>query len=331
MAGSFLESYVAFQKETTWGSAVVSAMNKIPVLTWDMNPAYDIYRSQMITGAAGSPAPAFGVKRVAGRMTMEAGYSNLDYALYGVLGSGSNTAGTGPFTNRYVPTAAQPSFTVHASYGNVPTGTVVEFQGVKFNTVELSFDAAQGFMNVACDLLGEDVNHNTTSGVSPGTFATVVAHNPIQILPSTQVTTLDIGVGASKAYCVRSGTISVNRNLSANRICLGVDTVKEPVATVPMSVTGTFNVEWESLALAGLDALTDKDVHTTAQLTWTDGTYSFDLVMPKVVYTSISTPIQQGDALVSAISWEAYGTAGTGATSEPINVTMISGIDYDAL
>ena len=330
-SGSFLESYIAFRKESVYGTAVATDMHKIPVLTWDVNPQYDIYRSGMITGAAGASAPAFGVMRVAGRMTMEGGYSNIDHALLGVLGSGSNTAGTGPYTNRYVPAASQPSFTVDASYGDVPTTKVVRFEGVKFSNMEMAFDAAQGFMNVSCDLLAETVNHTTTTGTTAGTYATVVAHNPIQVQPASQLTALDIGVGSNEEYCVRAGTIRIDRALSANRICLGVDTIKEPVATAPMSVTGTFNVEWQSLALAGLNAVTAKTVHTDVAMTWTDATYSIAIVMPKVVYTAISTPIQQGDALVSTITWEAYGTGGSGATSEPINVTMISGIDYDVL
>lgn len=331
MAGSFLESYVALQKETTWGTAVVTGMTKIPTLSWDVNPAYDIHTSQMITGAAGESAPSFGVKRVAGRWTLEAGYSNLDHLFYGVLGAGSNVSGTGPFVNRYTPAASLPSFTAHVSYGNVPTSKVIEFQGVKLNVVELSFDAAQGFMNVSADLLAEDTNSTGTTGTTAGTFLTAVAHNPVQVQPAASVTTLDIGIGASEAYCVRSGTIRIDRKMVASRICLGVDTIKEPVPTLPMEVTGTWVVEWESANLNTFDALVQKTVHTTSQLEWTDGTYNIDFVFPKLVYTSISTPIQQGDALVSTVGWKAYGTAGTGATSEPMNVTIDSGIDFDVL
>jgi hypothetical protein len=333
MAGSFLESYVQIQKEVTWGTAVTTGMFKIPTLSWDVNPAYDIYTSQMITGAAGESAPTFGVKRVAGRWTLEAGYGGMDHFMYGVLGSGSNVSGVGPFLNRYVPSAAMPSFTCHASYGNVPTGKVIEFQGVKFSAVEMSGDATQGFMSVAADLLAEEALSTGTTGVTAGTVAATgaITHNPIEIQPAGSVTTLDIGVGASEAYCVRAFNIRIDRQLSASRICLGVDTIKEPVPTVPMSVTGTFVVEWEAAHLNIFDALTLKTVHSTTQLKWTAGTNSFDVVFPKLVYTSISTPIQQGDTLVSTLGWKAYGTAGTGATAEPLNVTIDSPIDFDVL
>lgn len=332
MAGGYLDSFVRIQKETTWGTAVATGMFTIPTLTWDVNPAYDLYQSQMVTGAAGAPAPAFGVKRVAGRWTTEAGYNALDHMLYGVLGAGSNVSGaTDPFLNRYTPATSLPSFTVHASYGNLPTGKVVEFQGVKINTLELTFDAAQGYMNAAADVIAEEAEHTTTTGVTAGTVAATgaITHDPIIVTPSAYVSVLDIGIGSSLAYCVRSGSIKIERNLSANRICIGSDLIKEPVCTQPMKVSGTFNVEWLDLTI--LNALTQKTVHTTTNLKWDGGTHSIDIIMPKVVYTSISTPIQQGDALISAVSWIAYGTAGSGATSEPINVSVESAIDFDVL
>lgn len=330
MPGSFLESYVQLQKESTWGTAVTSAMIKIPVLSFDVSPSYDIYRSQMVTGAAGAPAPTFGVKRVTGRLTAEGGYGGLDALCYGVLGAGSNVSGTGPFVNRYTPSASMPSFTAHASYGNLPASKVIEYQGIKVNTLEFSFDAAQPFLGVAADLIGEDANSTGTTGTTPGSLAAVQpTHLPIQIQTAASVTTLDIGAGASEAYCVRSGTIRIDRQLTTSRICLGVDTIKEPVPTVPMSVTGTFNIEWADLV--AFDAFTTHVEHSTTQLEWTDGTYNFDVVFPKLVYTAINTPIQQGDSLVSAITWEAYGSAGTGATSEPINITIDSPIDFDTL
>ena len=331
MAGGYLDSYVQIQREVTWGTAVTTGMFKIPTLTWDVNPSYDLYQSQMVTGAAGAPAPAFGVKRVGGRWTLEAGYSGLDHIMLGVLGTGSNPSGTAPFLNRYTPAASLPSFTVHASYGDLPTGKVVQFEGCKFNSVELSFDAAQGFMNVAVDVIAQEAEHTTTTGVTAGTVAATgaIVHDPINVTPSAYVTTQDIGIGASAAYCLRSGTIKIERNLSANRICIGSDLIKEPVCTQPMRVSGTFNVEW--LDLAVLNALTQKTVHTSTQLKWDGGTNSIDFVWPKLVYTSISTPIQQGDALVSSVGWIAYGSAGTGATSEPMNVTIETPIDYDVL
>lgn len=331
MAGGFLDSYVQIQKESAWGTAVTSGMFKIPTLTWDVNPAYDLYESQMVTGAAGQPAPAFGVKRVSGRWTTEAGYSALDHMLYGVLGGGSNPSGTAPFLNRYTPASSLPSFTVHASYGDLPTGKVVQFEGCKINSLELSFDAAQGFMNAAVDIIAQECEHTTTTGVTAGTVAATgaIVHDPIVVTPSAYVTTQDIGIGASAAYCMRSGSIKIERFLSANRICIGSDLIKEPVCTRPMKVSGTFNVEWLDLAI--LNALTQKTVHTSTQLKWDGGTNSIDFVFPKLVYTSISTPIQQGDALVSAVSWLAYGTSGSGASAEPINVTVETPIDFDVL
>lgn len=336
MAGGYLDSYVQIQKQSTWDSAgssahVTSGMFKIPTLTWDVNPAYDIYESQMITGAAGASAPAFGVKRATGRWTLEAGYSGLDHIMYGILGAGSNPSGTAPFLNRYTPSSSLPSFTIQASYGDLPTGKVVEFDGCKFNSVELSFDAAQGYMNVAVDVIARDAAHNTTTGVSAGTVAATgtIVHDPINVTPSAYVTTQDIGIGASAAYCLRSGNIKIERFLTSNRICIGSDLIKEPVCTRPMKVSGTFNVEW--LDLAVLNALTAKTVHTTTQLKWDGGTNSIDFVFPKLVYTGISTPIQQGDALISAVSWIAYGTSGSAATSEPMNVTIETPIDFDVL
>jgi hypothetical protein len=329
MAGSYLDSSVMLQKESAWGTPVTSGMTKIPVLVWDVNPAFDIRRSQQVTGAAGASAPTWGVKRVTGSMTLEGGYGAMDHVLYGVLGAGAAVSGAGPYVNRYTPAASMPSFTAHVSYGNLPTSKVIQFEGLKFNSVDLSFDAAQGFLGVACDLIGEDSDSNNLVGVTPGTIAATVVHYPINVTSAASVTTLDIGVGSSEAYCVRSGNIKIDRQLSSNRICLGVDTIKEPVPTSPMAVTGTFNIEWADLA--AFDAFTDHTVQTTTQFKWTDATYDIDIIFPKLVYSAISTPIQQGDSLVSAVSWEAYGTSGTGVTAEPVNVTITSPINYTAL
>lgn len=315
--------------EATWGTAKTSNMYKIPTLTWDTNPAYDLYQSQMVTGGAGAPAPAFGVKRVAGRWSAEAGYGALDHFLYSALGAGAAVSGAGPYVNRYTAATSVPSLTVHASYGNLPASKVVEFQGVKINALEFSGDAAQGFININADLIGEDVAHNTTTGVTPGTITATITHEPILITPSAYVTTLDLGIGSSLAYCLRSFNFKIERNLSANRICIGSDLIKEPVATQPMRVSGVFNIEW--LDLAPLNALTLQTVHSTTQLKWDGGTHDVDIVFPKLVYTGISTPIQQGDALVSAISWVAYGSAGSGATSEPVNFTLTSPYNYTAI
>ena len=334
-SGSFLESFTAWQKESVYGTAVSSDMHKIPILTWDVNPAYDIYTSGMITGAAGESAPAFGVKRIAGTMTLEGGYSNLNQVFLGVLGSSADTVadGTTPFLNTYTPSASQPSFTVDASYGDVPTTKIARFAGVKFNTVELSFDAAQGFMNVNCDLLAQSMNHGTDVGVALGTYTTTQTHYAIQVQPSANVTTLDMGIGDSvPTYCIRAGTIRIDRGLTANRVCLGIDTIAEPVATRPMSVTGTFTVEHQSAAFATLNALTGKTVHTTTQLVWTDGTYILDMMFPKVVYTNISIPIQQGDSLVQTVTWKAYGTvSGSATVSEPLTVNYTSPLDVEDL
>lgn len=334
MAGSYLESYFLIQKETGgWGTAISAAMTSLPFLTWDVQPAYDTHESGMITGAAGAAAPILGVKRVAGRMSVEAGFSGLDHIIYGVLGAGSNPGITTPFKNRYTPSATTPSFTAHVGYGAVPDATHnMTYTGIKFNAVDLSFDAASGFMNVSCDVICRDEVSTATTGDVKGTIANTVVHSPIQIADSASVVTLDIGVGASAAYCVRSGNIKIERFLTANRICLGSSTIKEPVPQQAMKVSGTFNVEFIDRTI--YDAFIAQTVQTTTQLKWdngTTGTHALDIVMPKVVYTSGLPPIQSGDVLVAPVNWIAYGSAGTGATAEPINVTVDGLVDFDTL
>lgn len=330
MAGSFLESNLQMKKESVWGTPVAATV-RVPVLTWDVQPSFDVYESQMITGAAGAPAPALGVKRVAGRVSFEAGYSGLDHVWYGILGAGSNTAGAAdPFTNRYTPSASLPSFTAEVSYGDIPTGKVFIFSGMKFNTAEFAWDASQGFAQMNCDIICENEESTTTTGSTQTSATTTVTHEPIQIL--SQVTTNDIGVGASNAYCVRSGSIKIERFLTANRICVGSTTVKEPVPTQPMKVSGTFNVEFIDRTI--YDAFVAQTEQTSTQFKWTgtgSNVHTIDIVFPKLKYTSALPPIQSGDVLVAPINWIAYGSAGSGATAEPLNVTVNSSVDFDTL
>jgi hypothetical protein len=325
MAGSFLESWVQIEKEGTYGTAAVAGMTRFPTLSFDVNPAYDIYESQQIVGAAGASAPAFGVKRVTGRWGLEAGYNGLDYFLYGILGGQASTGAGDPFTNTYTASSTLPSFTVQASYGDLLTGTVAQFEGLKFNTLEMAGDAAQGFINVSADVIAQDADHNDTTGVAAAVPTTTLAHEPINITPATTLVTFNIGIGAYSTYCVRAFTIRVERFLTANRICIGSSLIKEPVPAQPMKVSGSFTIE--HLDFAPIDALTEQDVHTTTELEWDGGTHTFDMTFPKLVYTGISTPIQSGDVLVSTINWIAYGTG----AGEPVQAITLSGIDSDLL
>lgn len=334
MPGSFLESFVRVGKESVWGTAKTDVLIAQPTLTWDVNPAYDQYQSQMIVGAAGQAAPVFGVKRVTGRWTLEGGYTGLDVFSYGVLGAFDATGAGDPFTNTYTPSSTLPSFTVHASYGNLPSGTVAEVQGLKFNSVEWSGDAASGFMNVSADVIAEEYNHNDTTGVTAVAAAHTITHEPIAITPAVYSVTaavgvLDIGIGTAYEYCIRSFNFKVDRFLTTSRICLGRDTIGEPVPDRPMAVTGQFVVEHKDFAL--YDALTDKTVNTTAQLKWDGGTHTISFVWPKLVYTNISTPIQSGDVLLTTVSWLAYGTAGTATTAEPMNIQILSSLNGDVI
>ncbi len=330
MAGSFLESFLQMKKETTWGTPVPATV-RTPMLSWDVQPSYDTYESQMVTGAAGAAAPVWGVKRVAGRATFEAGYGGQDQWWYGALGTVAAVSGAAdPWVVRFTPSATIPSFSCEVGYGDVPTGKVFIFSGIKVNTLDFSFDVSQGFAQMAVDIIGENEESTTTTGSTVTSATTTVTHEPIQI--NSQITTGNIGTGAYSAYCIRSGNIKVERFLTANRICLGSSTVKEPVPTKPMKVSGTFNVEF--IDRVAYEAFVAHTVNTSTQFKWTgtgSNVHTLDIVMPKLVYTSALPPIQQGDVLVAPINWIAYGTGGSGATSEPINVTTATPVVSTAL
>ena len=330
MAGSFLESFLQLKKETVWGTPV-GANVRVPVLSWDVQPSYDSHDSGMITGAAGQAAPLWGVKRVAGKATFEGGYGGQDQMWYGALGGVTAVSGAAdPWVVRFTPSATIPSFTAEVGYGDIPTGKVFVFSGLKVNTLDFSWDASSGLSNMSVDLIGENEESTTTTGTTTTAATTTVTHEPIQVM--SQVTTHNVGFGAYSAYCVRSGNIKVERFLSANRICVGSTTVKEPVPTQPMKVSGTFNVEFTDRV--AYEAFVAHTVETVTQFKWTGtaaNVHYIDIVMPKVVYTSALPPIQSGDVLVAPINWIAYGSAGSGATSEPINVTVATPVVSTAL
>jgi hypothetical protein len=262
-------------------------------------------------------------------------YENIDWLLLGAMGSVATGAASSPFTNIYAPTvwsSTFPSFSIEVSKGDVPTGKVFQWVGAYVAGLTLNFSAS-GESTFSADIIAKDETSTAVTGATPEATAASVCTD-IAILPN-EVTTQDVGVGASAAYCIRSGQIQISTPYANDRPCLGAYAAKLPLPSGVGTVSGNFIVEFSDRL--AYDAFVADTPQTTAQLSYTGPVfiatdhYVLNCFLNNIYYVKALGNIDGPGPVLAEIGFEAEGTSGSGTTSQPIAFSTINGVNGDSV
>jgi hypothetical protein len=345
VAGTGLASWINVKKEATPGTLEPSPAQyyRIPFTSESLTKSYTRGVSNNITatrvrGGVYTLGQSCGGS-ISGNMTWEA----LDWLLLGAMGTVSTPALSGTAaTNTYTFAAwssAFPSFSIEVNRGDIPTNDkVFSYYGCYVSELTMNFPA-DGDINFSASIVAKDetstaVNGNTAQCATPTALST-------DCISRTQLktSTLDIGVGAADAYCVKSAMVKISAPYEQNMPCLGATISRLPLPNGLVDVTGEFVVEFaDRLAY---DAFAAQTPQSGGRICFEGGLiagggaaekYTLDLRINKFLYDAPSVAFTDGPGVMYAtIPWTAYGVGGTTLTTEPIAVQTINTVEGDAV
>lgn len=235
LAGQF-----GFVAETTWGTAV-TVTRFVPLVDESVQTEIDRLESAgTISGQRiiRSQQWSAGLRRSEGDIGMEVYDRSIGLLLNHSLGS-ATTSGSNPFTHTYTPgDLTGKGLTIQFGRPN-RNGTVVPFTyaGCKVQSWEIAVAAGE-IATYGVTVVAK--SESTAITLASASYAT-------SITPMTFVNG-SFTLGGS-SLCVRSASIAGENNLSTDRICVGQNTIDEPLEMDLREYTGEAEVEFYDLSL----------------------------------------------------------------------------------
>lgn len=235
---SGLASQLGLKEEVTWGTAVTPD-RFYEIRSLSIKQEIERIESEAIragTRVMRSDDWLAGRKVVAGDIELE--LSSKNWALLGKhMFGGIVTAGAGPYTHTLTPgDLTGKGLTIQ---GGLPdtAGTVQPFTwaGCKVASWEMSFDN-QGLVPVTLSVVGK--SETTATGLATAAYT---SSNALLSFTHGAIT-----LGGS-SFKVRSGSLSGDNGLNAERFYVGQDATSEPLEAALRDYSGTLECDFESL------------------------------------------------------------------------------------
>jgi len=232
------KGYVGFGTESTWGSAAGTANYSFVELNAGAD-GLDVTEERLHTASVYSlnmdkDQMAKGPISVAGDLSFDMRYEGFEKLFKCAFGSVDTTQPEGTDVDVY-----QHEFTIADTLG---TGLTIEigkdasaFQATGCMINNLTFDITNtGFLGLTVGIIGKDIG--TAGTVSPS-FPTA----PLVVFSEGTVSY------AGTATDVETASITLNNNLSDDRRYIGSRTIKQPLRSGKIEVTGTFTINFTSV------------------------------------------------------------------------------------
>lgn len=329
------------KKQGTYGAGTTfatSGMYEYPFTSEGFDVAIDEVASANLSNSRAESTLLFNGKKAVGSIAGDMLYTRTDHLLAGIMGLPSTVVGAagdvGAFTNTYTPlTTTPPMFDWAINKGNIPSAhPYYSFSGMKEKKLVISWKD-KGPVSFAADYTGYLEISNTAGADAPTSDVTLVKD---PILCGSNMTVIDVGTGASLAYCVKGATITLEQPLSEDDFCNGSDTPSEPDLDGFLQVTGELLVKFtDRLLYNDFLARTDltaefKFVSTSLVVAGTGTLFrTLDILINKMRYTKALVLVDTPGLLIARVGFKAYGDAGSGSTSQPIAFKTINEVKGD--
>jgi hypothetical protein len=327
-----LNTGLHIKKETAYGTEATGTYNTVPFTSETLQLQYNRLTSSNIDTNPAVDSIFTTGKFVTGDITMIPTYENLEWAFRGVLGASTGTPATdaGAFDNVYDPALSLESWTVKVDRDDVASNGVYTYLGMKVSSVSLSWSSS-GEPSATVSLVGQDEDSTVVTGDTAPVTPQVLYGG---IVAPTQATVYHTGESADSGttYCLTAFDININRNLAADRFCIGSGTtIQEPEVSTKMEVSGSMTIE--VLDRLHYDEFRLQTELTGMRFTFVGDTivavdnYGMDFDINKIRYDSPSVAQVDGPGPLSlTVNWTAYGNAAT----EPLQILTTNTLDSDA-
>lgn len=306
LAGQF-----GFAAESTWGTGV-TVTRFLPIVDESVQTEIDRLESAGIIAGARvlrSQQWSAGLRRSEGDVGLELYNKGIGLLLQHALGS-VTTTGSAPATMTFTP-GDMTGLGLTTQFGRPNRNGVVTpftYAGCKVQSWEIAVNAGE-IATMGLTLVAKSETTSTT-------LATAAYANTIS--PMTFVNgTFTLG---GSSLCVRSATIQGENNLSTDRICVGQNTIDEPLEMDLREYTGEAEVEFYDLTLYNRFLL---GTEAALSLQFVSVPASCTLTINANVRTDGETPTIDGkDILTHTLSFKAVGTNSDSSALTMVLVSM---------
>ncbi len=306
-----------FCDETTWGTTPTSPVCRVlPFNREGLATDADTFLSGRIKADRAVTDIKRGNKKIGGPVDFE-----LDPSFHRlfkhVLGSASTT-GSGPYTHVIKGGSAIPvGLSIEKGFKDVAKYLV--YRGLRVDALSLKFPQ-KGYVTGSFNLLGRYEGGGTGSGSGVGSGASINA-SPIDESESP-FTSYEAVVqeGGSTIGIVTEAELEIRNNLQSDGFVLGSDSRASAVEGL-REVTGNLTIFFEDLTYYNKFV---NGTESSLKFTMTQGSYSIEILIPKVLYVGSSSVAVEGpEPLLVTLPFEARKDAVEGTD---IKVTFINNI-----
>lgn len=317
MVGHGRDSWGSIVEEVTYGTSPGTGETYFEIISESLKQEIDIKSRRSLRGVSDRKT-TLGNKVVGGDLALDLNFEGLGLLLKHAMGGYAFAADTpvaGANTHTFTLSDTLPTgLSIEISKGNIPSGDVFLYQGVKVNTLEFDLTPDE-IIQLTCGLIAQT---ETADGAASGS-PTYPSDLPVEwryagSLTLAGETTLDF----------EAGKIALDNML--RRRFLMHDTTREPDRDGRRKVTGEAVVEFEDLALynkyvagtTGTLALT----YTSDEFVTGATPYSMAITMPKIQLTGLP-PEVSGEGPIT-ITWP-FLSLHDGTSTDALTIAIVNG------
>lgn len=332
MPGTGVDSFIRIARETTaWGTAETVDFWTQTFVTEDLGLDRAIIPNNSITIGAAEPDPVLGGKFVRGSFNIVPTYTHMDWFLWGVMGTYTeSTPAGGTLTRDHWSEIAStlPSFTMEVNRGDLEANDkVFIYTGCKVTSLELTFTSGNNLPTGVVTWVGKDETSVAGGSTASAPHASDAAHlaATYYVNSSSELITQDVGSDPDAgSYCVRQLVLRINRNLDTQRYCMGTTgQPNEPIVTSFAEVTGEMELEFKDRNV--YEAFDAGTIQSTGNFLFQHGTIiegalkrELQIKLNRFSYVFPSQPFITGPGQIFlTAAFRGHGNGGTAATTSP--------------
>ena len=295
--------------ETAYGQtpSLASAV-KLPFNKNTLTARQTLTESQTITGRRDATVPVRGKIDVNGNLVVPMDAKFIGYWLKAMFGTPATT-GSDPYTHVFKPGDSMPSLVLEKGFTDINAFNL--YNGGKVNNFSLSL-GGDSELTASIDILGAKETVGADSFVTTPLDLPLVRFNNFQapVEEGGQVLANCTGVD-----------LTIGFGLDGDIYSIGGQGCRTAISEGPLQVSGTVDVLFEDQTLLNKAI---NGTESSLKITLTNGGYSFELLLPEIVYERTSPGIESAKGILINLPFKGYYENNAAETS--IQATLVNDV-----